>query len=68
MNLMMRGIKGKIDAMFVYLSPEALVSPDHPLRRIRKMVDQARAELTMGFDRMYSHKNRPSIPPEKLLF
>ncbi len=63
----MRGVDDKMDAMFVYLSPEAFVPPDHPLRPIRKMVDQALAELTKEFDRMYSHTGRPSIPPEKLL-
>lgn len=63
----MRGDDTKTEAMFYYLSPESMVPQDHPLRPIRKMVDQALAELSPEFDRMYSHIGRPSIAPEKLL-
>ena len=40
---------------------------DHPLRRIRPMVDSALKALSPCFDEMYSAVGRPSIPPEKLL-
>jgi transposase len=53
--------------MFSYLSPEARVRPDHPLRPIREMTDAALARLSSRFDGMYSEMGRPSIPPEKLL-
>ena len=52
--------------MFSYLSPEARVPQDHPLRPIRNMVNQALAELSGEFQAMYSREGRPSIPPEKL--
>jgi transposase len=53
--------------MFSYLSPEARVRADHPLRSIRAMADQALKEMSERFDEMYARTGRPSIPPEKLL-
>jgi len=63
----MRGTDAQTEGMFCYLSPESVVPQDHPLRPIRKMVDQALEELYPVFEKMYSHTGRPSIPPEKLL-
>ena len=63
----MRGDDVQQEAMFSYLSPEARVPQDHPLRPIRKMVNQALAELDGEFQAMYAREGRPSIPPEKLL-
>jgi len=63
----MRGKDVQQQAMFSYLSPEARVPRDHPLRPIRDMVNQALAELSGEFQVMYSREGRPSIPPEKLL-
>jgi transposase len=53
--------------MFSYLSPEARVRPDHPLRAIRRMTDAAFKPLSRRFARLYSDTGRPSIPPEQLL-
>ncbi len=53
--------------MWSYLSPEQRVPKDHPLRPIRKLVDQALQELSPRFALLYSHTGRPSIPPEQLL-
>ncbi len=44
-----------------------MIPQEHPLRPIRKMVDQALEELSPEFDKMYSRIGRPSVPPEKLL-
>jgi transposase len=63
----MRGEDQQQQAMFSYLSPEARVPKDHPLRPIRIMVDNALADLAPLFHEMYSHTGRPSIPPEQLL-
>jgi transposase len=63
----MRGDDPRHDAMFSYVTPEARVRADHPLRPIRQMVDAALARLSARFDRLYSTTGRPSIPPEKLL-
>jgi transposase len=53
--------------MFSYLSPEARVRPDHPLRAIRQMTDEVFTRLSPRFARLYSDIGRPSIPPEQLL-
>ncbi len=53
--------------MFSYLSPEDRVPSQHPLRRIRSMVDVALKNLSPVFAKLYSRMGRPSIAPEKLL-
>ena len=63
----MRGEDPRHEAMFSYITPEARVRADHPLRPIRRMTDAALERLSPRFDRMYSTMGRPSIPPEKLL-
>lgn len=63
----MRGADIQQSTMFSYLSPEQRVPEDHPLRPIRKMVDEALQKLSPQFDEMYSWTGRASIPPEKLL-
>lgn len=63
----MRGEDRQQQAMFSYISPEARVPKDHPLRPIRIMVDKALSDLAPIFQDMYSEAGRPSIPPEQLL-
>ena len=63
----MRGVDHQQADMYSYLSPEARVRADHPLRAIRAMADQALSNMTERFDGMYAKTGRPSIPPEKLL-
>jgi transposase len=63
----MRGKDTQQSAMFSYLSPEDRVPSNHPLRSMRRMVDQALAALSPEFDRLYENFGRPSIAPEKLL-
>lgn len=63
----MRGFEQQSDALFVYVSPESFVPKDHPLRRIKQMVDTALDNMSPVFSEMYSHTGRPSIPPERLL-
>jgi transposase len=53
--------------MLTSLSPEDLIPKDHPIRRIRRVVDAVLVELDGEFDVMYSRIGRPSIPPEQLL-
>jgi transposase len=54
-------------AMLSSLSPEDPIPGDHPIRKIRRLVDEVLAELDSEFDAMYSRIGRPSIPPEQLL-
>ena len=63
----MRGDDPRHESMFSYITPEARVRPDHPLRPIRRMTDAALARLSSRFDQLYSSLGRPSIPPEQLL-
>src|SRR5437879_668839 len=63
----MRGTDIQQSAMFSYLSPEDRVPADHPLRGIRRMVNEALRLLSPVFDEMYAGFGRPSIAPEKLL-
>ena len=63
----MRGDNIDQVGVFSYISPEARVPHDHPLRAIRQMVDGALMELSPEFDRLYARTGRPSVPPEKLL-
>jgi transposase len=63
----MRGEDQQQNHIFSYLSPEARVRKDHPLRAIRVMVDEVLSQLSPRFNRMYASVGRPSIAPEKLL-
>ena len=43
------------------------VLADHPIRRIKPIVDATLQRLSPLFDRLCSKRGRPSIPPEHLL-
>src|ERR1700738_4724992 len=62
----MRGDDNQQEAMFSYVSPEKRVPADHPLRPIRKMVDEILKEMSPQFAKLYSEVGRPSIAPERL--
>jgi transposase len=66
-SLPMRGDDPRRESMFSYVTPEARVRPDHPLRPIRRMTDAALKRLSSRFASLYSTMGRPSIPPEQLL-
>jgi Transposase domain (DUF772) len=63
----MRGDDNQQEGMFSYLSPQKRVPADHPLRPIRKMVDEILKEMSPRFAKLYSDVGRPSIAPERLL-
>src|SRR6202142_2668364 len=63
----MRGDDNQQDGMFSYISPEKRVPADHPLRPVRKMVDEILKEMSPKFSELYSKVGRPSIAPERLL-
>jgi transposase len=63
----MRGGDARTEALFSYVSCEARAPMDHPLRAIRKIVNEALAALSPEFENLYAKSGRPSIPPEKLL-
>jgi transposase len=63
----MRGADEQSGSMFSYVSLEARVPADHPLRAIRQITDRALERLSPKFGTLYVHFGRPSIPPERLL-
>jgi transposase len=63
----MRGTPDPQLAMLTSLSTEDLIPPDHPIRKIRVVVDAVLAELDPVFDAMYAAGGRASVPPEALL-
>src|SRR5260370_864791 len=62
----MRGDDNQQEGMFSYISPEKRVPGDHPLRPIRKMVDEILKEMSPRFAKLYSDVGRPSIAPARL--
>jgi transposase len=63
----MRGDDNLQEGMYSYISPEKRVPADHPLRPIRKIVDEILKEMSPKFEKLYSDVGRPSIAPERLL-
>ena len=63
----MRGKDQQSDSLFSYIRLETRIPADHPLRPIRKLVDEALLELSRAFSKLYAREGRPSIPPERLL-
>ena len=59
----MRGDDDLQEGMFSYISPEKRVPADHPLRAVRKMVDEILKEMSPKFAKLYSDVGRPSIAP-----
>ncbi len=63
----MRGESDPQPKMFSYIDLESRIPKHHPIRKIRRIVDKALPELEEAFQRMYSDRGRPSIPPEQLI-
>lgn len=63
----MRGHEDQQTQLFYQLSYDRIIPEAHPLRHIRRVVDQVLAEMDPLFERMYAEMGRPSIPPERLL-
>jgi transposase len=63
----MRGRDEQQKNVFSYVSLEDRVPADHPLRPIRKTVDEILRSMSRDFNAAYAKTGRPSIPPERLL-
>jgi transposase len=66
-EISMRGNDEQQGAVFSYINPEERIPADHPLRRIRAMVDTGLQGMSLHFEALYAGRGRPSIAPEKLL-
>jgi transposase len=67
LGMVMRGEDQRSEAFFSYIPVERRIPPDHPLRTIRTLTDEALAGLSRDFDKLYARDGRPSIPPERML-
>jgi len=63
----MRGDDDRQAEMLLALTPDQFVPADHPIRRIKPIVESVLSRLSPLFDEMYAERGRPSIPPEHLL-
>src|SRR3954471_8136373 len=63
----MRGSDVRTGELFSYVDIEDRVPGHHPLRLIRRVVNEVLAALDGEFEKLYAAEGRPSIAPERLL-
>jgi transposase len=63
----MRGSDTRTGELFSYVDLEDRVPAKHPLRVIRRLVNEVLIALDAEFAKIYAATGRPSIPPERLL-
>jgi transposase len=63
----MKGHKQELNLMFYTINIEECIPQNHPIRKIKKLADDALGKMKHSFNTMYSSTGRPSIPPETLL-
>jgi transposase len=63
----MRGAIKSQPELVCLISPDAVVPKDHPIRTIKKHLDEVLRRMSRRFDVMYAQEGRPSLPPERLL-
>jgi transposase len=63
----MRGYENQQQQMFSYINLEERVPENHPLRKLKKLVNEVLERISHHFDLIYAEGGRPSIPPEQLL-
>lgn len=63
----MRGPDATQEGLFVTRKTADYVPADHPLHRIREIMDRALREMDLLFQSIYAERGRESVPPERLL-
>src|SRR3984957_17340036 len=63
----MRGDDQQQGSMYSYVTMERRIREDHPVGRIRGLVDRALDRMDNLLDAMSAAKGRPSVSPERLL-
>ena len=63
----MRGIERSQSSLFSYVSLEERIPKDHPIRKLRVVVDRLLRQMDDKIDACYKSRGRPSIPPYRLL-
>ena len=60
----MRGLDERSGDLFSYVDLEERVPANHPLRLIRRIVNEVLVALDGEFAKIYADSGRPSIPPD----
>jgi len=63
----MRGKPDRRQNMFYSFCVEDRIRADHPLRAVKKLVDEDLSRMGRVFEQAYSDTGRPGMPPERLL-
>lgn len=63
----MKGTDIQQDHLFSFVSQEERIPKNHPLRKIKLIVNTALKGMSEAFEKMYARIGRPSIAPEKLV-
>ena len=63
----MRGRAERQAVMVLSVTPEAFIPEDHPIRRIRSLIDPMLARLSAELSDLYAEGGRHSVPPEHLI-
>ena len=63
----MRGRAERQAVMVLSVTPEAFIPEDHPIRRIRNLIDPMLERLSAQLSDLYAEGGRHSVPPEHLI-
>ena len=63
----MRGVDVSQPTLFITRTVADFVPPDHPLRALRELIDEALARLDGLFDTLYADLGKASVAPERLM-
>jgi hypothetical protein len=63
----MRGADISQPSLFITRTVEDFVPANHPLRALRKLIDEALRDLDAHFNRLYADEGRESVAPERLI-
>src|SRR5580704_17170445 len=63
----MRGAIKSQPELVCLISPDSVVPKEHPIRTIKKHIDEVLRRMSQAVDSMHAQEGRPSIPPERLL-
>ena len=63
----MRGADISQPSLFITRTVEDFVPAHHPLRAIRRLIDEALHDLDAQFNRLYADEGRESVAPERLI-
>mgnify|MGYP001225183548 CR=1 FL=1 len=65
-----RGMRGRSNSPLsgaCLFNVEDAIPEEHPIRKVKRLADEALAEIQDVLTTMYAAKGRPSVPPERLL-